>query len=205
MIAMLTWRGSSVPHAHQRVADLAGGLLDLGGARSRRCGCVGEELGEGRAAVGLGGRGNRCRRRTPAVGVRNMVSGQPPCWPSAWKRGLVGEIDLRAFLAVDLDADEMRVHHLGGRRVGEGLLRHHMATSGRRCSRSSRIGFVERLGLGQRLGLQGRQWTGLSLQERVGLVAFAEQGCGAEVRSCSECVRFGRRWKASWLRPPEGG
>ncbi len=46
----------------------------------------------------------------------------------------VERVDVRALLAVDLDVDEPRVHQLGGGRVGERLVLHHVAPVARRVA-----------------------------------------------------------------------
>ena len=50
------------------------------------------------------------------------------------ERRHVDLIDVRAFLAIDLDVDEEVVHHRGGRRILEALVRHDVAPVARRVA-----------------------------------------------------------------------
>ena len=80
------------------------------------------------ACPGAARAGSRCRRRTARRrGVRKAFSGQPPCPVIACTRVHVDRVDVRALLAVDLDADEALVHQRRDLRVLEGLALHHVA------------------------------------------------------------------------------
>ena len=80
------------------------------------------------ACRGAARAGSRCRRRTgPASGSRKTVSGQPPLAGHRLHGLHVDRVDVRALLAVDLDADEVLVHERRGLGVLEGLALHHVA------------------------------------------------------------------------------
>ena len=80
------------------------------------------------AARGAAPAGSRCRRRTARrSGVRNAFSGQPPCAGHGLHGVHVDRVDVRALLAIDLDAHEVLVHDAAIVRVLEGLVLHHVA------------------------------------------------------------------------------
>ena len=79
--------------------------------------------------------GSRSRRRMARRrGVRNIVSGQPPCSPVAWSAAHVDLVDVWPLLAVDLDVHVALVHHRSGIGVLEALVRHHVAPVARRVT-----------------------------------------------------------------------
>ena len=97
----------------------------------------------------------RLHRKVRSAEKRPMVAGrqehrQRPAAAALRQhlvRGLVDAVEVRTFLAVDLDVDERRVHHRGGGFVLERLVRHDMApVTGRIADREQ-----DRLVLGPRL------------------------------------------------------
>ena len=67
-------------------------------------------------------------------GVRNTVIGQPPLPGQRDDRVHVHRVEVGAFLAVDLHADEPLVHHARRRSVLERLALHHVAPVARRVA-----------------------------------------------------------------------
>ena len=87
-----------------------------------------EQLRESRKVVArlLGKISTAEKRRA----VRREEHGErPPARPLGEHlvRELIDLIEIRTFLAVHFDVDEQAIHHLGHRRVLEGLVRHHVA------------------------------------------------------------------------------
>ncbi len=103
------------------------------------------------------------------------------------ERVLIDLIEIRALLAVDLDADELRVHLGGDLWVLEALVGHHVApVAGGVADRQE-----DRLVLGARRG-QRRLVPGLPM-DRVGLV-LKEIGAGR----LAEAVLLGRHPDILW-------
>ncbi|MCI1728705.1 MAG: hypothetical protein LKM32_04660 [Chiayiivirga sp.] len=107
-----------------------------------------QDVDEGRQAM------SRLRREIGARVEREQIirgqeHGQRPA-AAATRQGLMRElvdlVEVGAFLAVQLDVDEQRVHHLRRRRVLETLVRHHVAPVASRVADREQ----DRLALGPR-------------------------------------------------------
>ena len=130
--------------------------------------------------------------RTP-VGRQHHRHGPAPVAGHRLHRGHVDRVDVGALLAVDLDAHEVAVHLLGGRRVFEGLVRHHVAPVAGRVADRQQDRFVFAPGALERR-LAPRQ-----PRDRVGGV-LAQVGAGLAAELVAR--RIGHRGHAGTLAEP---
>ena len=84
-------------------------------------------------------------------GVRNIVSGQPPCSPEQMQRIHVDLVDVGPLFAIDFDVDEQLVHHARGGFVLEAFVRHDMAPVTRCVADRQQDRPIAALGLGERV------------------------------------------------------
>ena len=126
----------AAPDADQGLADLAGGVVDLAALVGPGGDHIGQHLLEGRAADALGLDQREIGAAAEGLAVGGQEQGQRPAAGHAERldRGLVDQVDVGAFLAVDLDADEVLVEVVGGCRVLKGLVRHAVAPVARRVA-----------------------------------------------------------------------
>ena len=104
----------------------AGLLAQFGFMVAVVVGDVGQKLAERGHAVARNRRKIGAAEERPLV-VVHQEHGQRPAAAAPGQhlvRQLVDAIEVRAFLAIDLDVHEARVHECGGRRILEGLVRH---------------------------------------------------------------------------------
>ena len=125
-LARVGRRGSPAPCSRGRMR--CAGRLDLRrAARARRSPTPTSDLRPGRHALPRLGREVGAGEERHAVGGEEGVQ-RPAAVPGHGLHGVhVDRVDVRALLAVDLDAHEALVHQRGDLRVLEGLALHHVA------------------------------------------------------------------------------
>ena len=135
-----------------------------------------QQVGEGRQAVAgfLGEIGAAEERHL----VRGQKHGQRPA-AAATGQHLVGQlidaVQVRPFLAIDLDVDEQAVHHRRRGGVLEGLVRHHVAPVAGRVANGKQDRLVLRARQGQR-----RVAPGVPVDRVVGVLQQVRTALGSQ-------------------------
>jgi len=126
-------------------------LLDRLGVVAEDARNVFKHIHEGGLAVAAGLRKIRAAPERLACGREEHRQRPAAVLAHEMQRRHVDLVDVGPLLAVDLDVDEQRIHHLGGGVVLEALVRHHVAPVAGRVADREQDRLVGALRLGERL------------------------------------------------------